>query len=306
MPQPQGLESGVYPFLDPEEYHNDPAVGSSGIKQLNISPARYWFLSPRNPNRVTKKDTPALRFGKAYHAMRLEPKNFPAYVAVEPEEWPTKAVCGVSQEEQKRRFKEYNAHKTIITRTQYELMDQMFYGLQARPEHLNALRGGVPECSIFWRDEETGIMCKIRVDMFAPGWISDLKTIMSIEDKNLRYEFPKRGYDVSGAMYMQGMMELKKMITAGYKMPDPFTPAFVDEFMQSKQQHFCFVFQEKEVPFITRLWRMTSWSAEVGYSKYRKGLYIYHEHKDNENPWPSGFDAIEDIDESMVSQSIQY
>lgn len=308
MPQPEGLPPGVYPYLTNEEYQADPAIGSSGIKNLLISPRRYWFQSPLNPKRKIKKKTAAMNFGTAYHAMRLEPKNFEAYVAIEPEKWPTAKEHPekLSQEKQKELWREANKQKVIITRPQYEVMDEMFYAMQATPEHLNALRGGIPECSVFWRDEHTQLMCKIRVDNFAPSWVSDLKTITTIDDKNMRYEFPKRGYDVSGSMYSEGMMQLKKMIAGGYKLPEPFTPEFVAEFMAEKQQHFCFVFQEKEDPYITRLWRMSPWSVEVGHAKFTKGLYIYHDHQDRIDAWPSGFAAIEDITEDMVSSSINF
>jgi len=302
------MPPGVYPYLSMEDYHNDPAIGSSGIKDLLISPLRYWFNSPRNPHRKPRKETPALKFGKGYHAMILEPDNFDKYVAVTPEKWikaknhPEK----LSMEKQKDLWEEANASKTIITRAQYETMQEMAFALQVQPQHYNALRFGVPEVSIFWRDEETGLMCKVRPDRFSPTFVPDLKSTSDISDKNLRFEFPRRGYDISSAQYSEGMMQVRKMIKNGYKMPEPFTDEFVAEFMGQARQHFAIIWQEKEAPYITRAWRATPWSVEIGYHKFRKGLYTYEEHKNNPSPWPSGFPVVEDITEDMVSQAINY
>jgi len=243
------MPPGVYPYLSMEDYHNDPAIGSSGIKDLLISPLRYWFNSPRNPHRKPRKETPALKFGKGYHAMILEPDNFDKYVAVTPEKWikaknhPEK----LSMEKQKDLWEEANASKTIITRAQYETMQEMAFALQVQPQHYNALRFGVPEVSIFWRDEETGLMCKVRPDRFSPTFVPDLKSTSDISDKNLRFEFPRRGYDISSAQYSEGMMQVRKMIKNGYKMPEPFTDEFVAEFMGQARQHFAIIWKKKRL-----------------------------------------------------------
>jgi len=307
MPQPQGLQPGVY-FIDMETYHADPAIGSSGIKDLLISPRRYWFNSPLNPKRKPKKETPALRFGKAFHAMILEPENFEKYIAIMPKKFiPAKQhPTGLSMEKQKELFIEANSDKIIVSHEEIDTMIEMLYALQVEPAHLNALKSGLSEVSIFWRDAETGLMCKIRADRFAPLWVSDLKTTTSIDDKNLRHEFPKRGYDVSGAMYSEGMIQLKEMIRGGYKMPSDFSDMFMNEFMSTEKQHFAFIFQEKESPYITRLWRMTPYITEIGYDKFRKGLSIYQDHQNKIDAWPSGFPVVEDIDESMLSQSVNF
>ena len=163
-------------------YHNDPAIGSSGIKNLIVSPEEYWWDSPLNPERG-ELDTAAYRVGRAYHSMVLEPhKPFPFEV---------KKGCKTSKVE------------GMIGEGDYTMLERMRDRLQKSPKHWNALHGGVNEVSIFWRDEDSGLMCKIRPDSFAPEWVADLKTCTDVADKALRYDFPKYGYDVSGTMYSE-------------------------------------------------------------------------------------------------------
>jgi exodeoxyribonuclease VIII len=286
--QPQGLAPGVYPALSNEAYHNDPAIGSSGIKDLLIDPEVYWFGSVLNPDRP-EFDGPAFRVGRAYHAMVLEPEK----------DFPFKIKPGVQT----------SKVDGMIGEGDYKMLLKMYHRLPMTPKHWNALHGGIAECSIFWRDERTGLMCKCRPDNFAPEWVSDLKTIADMQ--NLRYDFVKMGYYISGTMYSQGMQALKKMIRDGYVMPEKFDKRFIDAFMARETQMFCFIFQEKDTatwpsPNTTRLWNMTPYVAEIGYHKFITALDIYVENMHTIGRWKSKFDGVEDITEDMVSAGINY
>lgn len=281
--QPDGLKPGVYPFLSMEEYHNDPAIGSSGIKEIIKSPLRYWANSPLNPDRPKNEKTPSESLGTAYHTLILEP-----------EKWNYKI---------KEKVKSTSV-EGFIGEGDYKKLQEMKSALESNPRHKEVLSGGKSECSIFWRDRQTGIMCKIRVDMFAPEWVSDLKTCSSVDSKDLFWDFPRYGYDISGAMYSEGMQNLKLMISTGYKMPPEFSQEFVDRFMAREKQIFSFVFQEKEYPYLTRAWLMSPYVTEIGLDKFRKGLEIYQECTMT-GKWDAGWPDFEDIDESMVSDRIQ-
>ena len=73
--QPEGIKEGIYFNLSNEEYHDDPAIGSTDIKKLLKSPTEYWYNSQLNPNRdLTKKQH--LKFGSALHCYLMEKHNF--------------------------------------------------------------------------------------------------------------------------------------------------------------------------------------------------------------------------------------
>lgn len=283
MTQPKGLPPGVYVGLSMEAYHADPAIGSSGIKDLIENPLQYFENSPLNPRREEQKKSAAKEFGTAYHTLVLEPEKFAgAY----------KVKTGVDK----------TTVDGMIGEGDYNRALRMLEGIA--PRHRRLLTEGIAEVSVFYRDERTGLMCKIRMDRFHPHWIADLKTTDDISSKALRYSFVDYGYDVSGAMYSIGAHELRKMIAAGYQMPAAFSPAFTEAFMAQEDQIFAFVYQGKKAPYISRAWCVTPWLAELGKEKYNKGLDIYLHAMATR--WESSYPEIEDIDESMLSPAINY
>lgn len=78
--------------MSSEEYHSLPGLSNSGMKDLAVSPYRYWHLHI-NPEREPETETPAMRLGTALHAAVLEGDE--AFMrryacALDPTDWP---VC---------------------------------------------------------------------------------------------------------------------------------------------------------------------------------------------------------------------
>lgn len=67
-----------------KEYHDYPAIGSSGLKAIDRSPAHYW-VAYRDPNREQMKSTVFLRRGTAWHAALFESARFAEYYAPRPD-----------------------------------------------------------------------------------------------------------------------------------------------------------------------------------------------------------------------------
>lgn len=279
------LEPGVYLNLSMDDYHRDTAVGSSGIKKLIVDPADYWEESALNPNREEQEDTLAKKFGTAYHTLMLEPQKF-GYV-VKP---------GVKT----------SKLENTLGEGEYADLKRMRDALMSRPRHAALLQGGVPEVSIFWRDHETGIMCKVRYDYFAPEWVVDLKKCRSIHNKRLRYDIPDYGYDVSGAMYSIGAAVLKDMLRSGYELPKGFPPGFAEQFLRHENQLFVFLMQQDSAPYTARALTLTPDVAAVGRDKFRRGLDVYQENMHNTGPWPTAYPDVEDMTLDMLSDSINY
>lgn len=281
-----GREPGVYVGLSMEEYHADTALGSSGVKTLiNDGPLAYWHDSPLNPNRPKQEQTIAMKFGTAYHTLMLEPERFD--FQVKPKVQSTKEAGMLGEGE-------------------YADLMGMREALVRNPRHAAALQGGLPEVSIFWRDHETGIMCKVRYDYFAPEWVVDLKKCRSIANKRLRYDIPEYGYDVSGAMYSVAAAVLKDMLRAGYELPKEFPANFAERFLARENQLFVFLMQQDYAPYTARALTLTPDVAAVGRDKFRRGLGIYQDYQYTLEPWPSGFEDVEDMTMDMLSNSINY
>jgi hypothetical protein len=58
-----------------EEYDATPGLNYSGLRDLAISPLRFWH-NWLNPERVEEPPTPAMQIGSALHAAVLEPSAF--------------------------------------------------------------------------------------------------------------------------------------------------------------------------------------------------------------------------------------
>lgn len=298
MPQPIGREPGVYLGLPMQEYQDDSAIGRSGVRRLLISWEEYWTNSPLNPNREKEELTAALLLGTMYHQMVLEPEK--------PFLWEIKDHPPESKAAKGGKILQSTTEEGKIGRGDYNDLVRMYTRLLKVPKHWNALHGGFSEVSIFWRDEDSGLMLKCRPDSFSPEWVGDLKTCVSTSNRALRYDFGRYGYEISGTIYSEGMQALKKMIRNGYKMPPEFDYEFVTRFIERETQIFAFVFQEKEPPYTTRCWEQTPYISEIGHKKLVTGIAVYH---DNIDVFPDGAPAymdVEKITEDMVSKSIEY
>lgn len=284
--QPAGLKPGVYLGLSNEAYHADPALGSTGCKRLIPSPLDYWWNSPLNPTPDEELGTtPAKKFGSAYHTYVLEPSLF-KYDIVDGKTT-TKEGC--------------------LTRGEHKKILAMDSRIQKVPEHAQLFKNGFAEVSVFWRDEETGLMCKCRFNYMRLKWITDLKTCSDSNRRALYYDFPKYGYDISAALYMEGSAQLKRMLKAGTAHISG-GEAF-REFLNVEGERFVFFFQCKEAPYIARALPMADDIANVGREKFRKALGIYQDNLARHGvteEWDLGFPAFEDLTLNDVSDSINY
>lgn len=256
--QPLGIEAGVYYNMPSEIYHADPALSSSGLKSLLENPREYWDNSPLNPDREPM-DTVTLKNSRAFHTMLLEPEKFNSEFTIKPN-------CKTS------------GVKGMVGAGDYQDMLNAARAVKASP--LSGLcTGGKPEVSIFWRDAETQIMCRVRFDYLRPNIGFDYKTTTNVYSKEkLGYAVADYGYDISAAMYMDGL-----------KSTNLYNP----------ETHLGFVllFQTKKRPYTPRALRIEERIMQAGYNEFRRGLWIYKENieKYGTSPWSSGFDRVEDL-----------
>lgn len=280
------FKPGVYLGVSNEDYHADPAIGSTSIKALLKSPLTYWYNSWMNPMKPEKNVTQAMKFGTAYHTYMLEPERF--LYNIKPGKTTTVEGC--------------------LAQGEMDAIEAMAAQIHRNKYHLALIKNGYPEVSVFWVDAETGIPCKTRYDYWKPHWVTDLKTTTDVSDKGLRYTIPDYGYDVSGAMYMQSVDMLRHMIrTSGGHIDQRIAMHFLDEFMGSETR-FVFLMQEKDAPFTSRAQAITEPIAQCGLDKFREGLRIASENfqKYGVSPWPSGYEKIEDMQIEALSPSINY
>ena len=217
--QPEGLKAGIYFNLSNEDYHNDPAVSCSNIKDLLISPLKYWDSSPLNKNRK-QKETKAKTIGTALHCLLMEKEKFGEDYIVLPK---LEIDSDFYREESKKpdfdqnyelfatkgakTFK-YKGSKTVIRQEEYEEINEAVNNLEAQGAAGLLFKDGYAEVSIFWRDEETGLMCKCRPDYLSTNYIADYKSIANIE--MIERDLVSYKYHFQAAYYLEGLNQLKK------------------------------------------------------------------------------------------------
>lgn len=189
-PSPGGVDANVEVIanLSDVEYHSKTSVSSTLLKNMyvhDLETARWHATHP------VDGDSPALRFGRAFHSHILE--------------------SGPRVEVRKdRRTKEGKAQATldedgkIVT-----LTDTDMARLEAMADALNQnqiardVMSTMPrrEESVFWTDPATGLECRARFDLAGDFAIGDLKTVRSAAPQDFQRALYDYGWLLQAAWY---------------------------------------------------------------------------------------------------------
>jgi len=205
------IPPGIHFGLSDADYHGLFALSSSGIKNLRISPLDFWARSKLNPE-YEDSDTEALKVGRAYDKRIIEGKAvFDALYApsITPGDGMLVTNDDLKAELARRELKIGGNKAELIARlleddptirarlwelvkADYEaahdgkeflpadLIKKIEYAaafIEMHPQLSKAFTGGYPQVSIIWRDEESGVPCKARLDYLKRKAVVDLKTV---------------------------------------------------------------------------------------------------------------------------------
>lgn len=251
--EPVTHEPGIYFNLPMERYRSDPALGTSSINALNVSPITYWRGSHMNPDREAD-ETDATDFGDALHARLLEgPEVFASRFvpALDESQFPDvpksgaelEARCvalgitksGTKAEKEARiaakdpaflswsaiesAYGKQHAGKSFLKAEVMSKIERTSQLVSAHPDASKALTGGYPEVSIFWEDPETGVRCKARLDRLKSAAAIDLKSFSNKGgtsiDRAIASSIQRYGYLTQAVHYSEGLEMVKQMIRLG-------------------------------------------------------------------------------------------
>lgn len=245
-----------------EEYHSRVALSNSGMKDLAVSPLRYWHTNI-NPNRPPRVETPEMQFGTALHCLVLEGETvFGSRYACAPEEsdypgcmvtmedlrdWlrdrsikpkgtrkdqlieqlqsvdPCVPIWDVIQDE----CDAANSHKRVGCKAEFDRLHGAADALLSEPMLEEILHAGVAESSLFGADPATGIPLKARLDWVSDDYILDIKTFVQKRGKSI-------DQSVADAIYYERYFRqayfyatLHQQVT-GRSKPLPVVMAFVE------------------------------------------------------------------------------
>lgn len=240
---------GIYFDMPEEQYHKAPALSSSGIRNLLVSPLDYWTNSHLNPAYVDEK-TPAMILGTAMHRRLLEPDRFAKMYGAWPRkaDYPNavdggealKALCGDLGLKKSgkiadlcERILEANpdaelwpvieadlikrqAGRILLKSSDLDDIERAARFVLAHQSAAKALTGGYSEVSIFWIDEETGVPLKCRVDNLKVKATVDLKSFSNPLGKPIGSAVAgavaNGRYDVQAVVYDAGVEAAKRLM----------------------------------------------------------------------------------------------
>lgn len=212
------MKPGVYRSLSYEAYHAIDAASNSRLSKLRRSAAHLaaYMQEPQ-------KDTAATLIGRATHSAVLEPDTFDARYTVAGQctakkgdgercknpgihnhvlrEW----LCGVHAKG--LGAEEFLTSRTVLAADDFATCRAVRDAMHAHPgaSSLLTAKDVETELTFVWRDEVSGVLCKARADLYAPGIaIGDVKTTDDASKRAFSRSIYKYRYDFQGAFYLRG------------------------------------------------------------------------------------------------------
>lgn len=276
----QITKPGIYSNLPLDAYHahnicDGPSISSSGLRIIfSQSPAHFYCQWRGNPKAVQPEDASHFRVGRAVHHLMLGEKFFSKLFAIQPNEWPdddgvlkpwqnNRTVC------RKWNLAREREGRAVLTKADVISIRNMVISLEHNPLVQAGALNGLIERSIFWKDKETGIWLKSRPDSIPgdSGDFVDLKTIHSLEWRDMVRTLGERSYHQQGALICEGARKVLKI----------------------QQPTFTLVFVEKKLPYCNRVVTLKTHDIELGHKQNHHALAIFARClKDEKWPGPGG------------------
>lgn len=184
------------PIIAFDEYTGIDAVNWSTLKEMRRSPLHYKYNMD-----LPRKETATLRAGRASHTAVFEPDRFMLDYAV----YKGKTRRGKKWEA----FKAAHHGQTILRVPDYEKALAFRDAVRSHDRAKPYLESGAAEITIRWRDNETGLLCKARLDFRSDSkrCLVDLKGTGSIVYGTFANTAYKLGYHCQLGFYKWGLRE---------------------------------------------------------------------------------------------------
>ena len=198
------------------DYHAGPGVSRSDLVAFNVTPRHY-----KHHKAKPWKPTAAMELGRLTHMAVLEPEKFAASIILAPD------VDRRTKEGKKTwaEFLEAAKGKEICDPDDLVRIRGMKAAIMEHPAAHALLMGADSkrEVSLYWKDKETGLLCRCRPDVLRfDGIIPDLKTCEDASPEEAAKACWNFGYDLEATHYTAGLHAV-----AGIE-PRPFPFVFVE------------------------------------------------------------------------------
>jgi hypothetical protein len=230
---------GVYDGIDNNEYHADPALGSTSLKTLALRTPAHYQHERANPVHKDVYD-----IGTLTHSLILEDDRSKVEIIDVPNKLGNK--WKIPKDEAKA------AGKIPVTEYEWDSIIAMRDSVMRHPLAREAFTGHRAEASVF--HDDNGLMVKCRPDAWKPGQLTDLKTAADANPNEFGRVAYKFGYFMSGPHYV----DVVKAVTG-------------------EDTKFVFVNVEKEPPYLVSVTELDPEALMYGREMLTRAKIIYRE-----------------------------
>ncbi len=270
---PTQIKPGIYEGILFSDYQDWDAINNSALKILTDPtkcPAhcKHYLLEGR-------KDTPALKFGRALDAYILEPLRFLTMYSVMPEaDLRTKAGKAIKAEF----VEKLQPGQEIITEKDYAKIQEIYFFV-SESRAIRLIRDGKSQVCLVWEDKRTGLLCKARLDYLNESipMITDLKSALDCSPLGF-------GWAIYRFMYYQQL----GFYAMGYKA------------LTGDEPNMAIFAIEKEKPYVHASYELGDKTIETGKKAAQKALSIYKECIES-GLWPMHSDEIEILEMPLAA-----
>jgi exodeoxyribonuclease VIII len=189
------------------DYHADPAISASQLKEISRSPYHYWsrYL---DPDRVAMVPTAAMRLGSLAHCAVLEPDELSNRYQLAPDRRTKEGKAAV--------IEMAAAGIEAVSETDLAQALQMADAVRSNSTAALLLSNGAAEESRWWDDVSTGLRCKCRPDWLSAdgATIVDLKTCVDASPASFAKAISNFGYSIQAAHYLAGTLATRFIFVA--------------------------------------------------------------------------------------------
>lgn len=199
--------------LTDEQYFAAPGLSSHGVMDMMQSPKHYYA---RNVEGKRKPSTAAQEFGRLVHMAILQTELFESRMVIQPK-FDLRTTVG---KEQKKAFDASLQPGALpIDRESFDELQKIIESWKAHPFSEKFKESCLAEHALFWKDKETGIICKMKPDLVTikpithkditipAGLCIDLKTTVDARSSEFIRSIFNYNYDIQAAWYLEGLKE---------------------------------------------------------------------------------------------------
>ena len=240
---PFGAQADCWlPSISEKLYHSARAASAHGmtlIHQRNL----HAFLHGES------SDSPAKQDGRICHAAVLQPEQFAQQYVPLPHAIAAMNKNSNAYKDALSEFRAAHRGQDVISLDQFELATRIAELVHGDRDIAPLFCGGQSELTGVFRDQATGIVCKLRADYITDHLITDLKIVDDASDESIARAIHNFRYHANQSWYQDGALEI-----------------------DGKRRDFLFVFVEKHAPYFARIVEIPERAILRGRAENRNAL----------------------------------